>query len=218
MINLIFDYDGTINNCLKTYRPAFGKAYLWLVENGYAEARSFSDEEISFWLGFTGTEMWQRFQPQLSLEVREYCRNIISRETDNQIRSGGAELFEGAEETLMKLKEMNCTLIFLSNCRRHYLEIHNSAFGLDRYFDYFYCAEDFGFIPKYEIFRRFKNNHKGDYIVIGDRFHDIETAVKNNLRSIGCAYGYGSVEELKQADVIVQSVTEIPKAVKEMNK
>lgn len=42
--------------------------------------------------------------------------------------------------------------------------------------------------------------------------------MKNNLRSIGCAYGYGSVEELKQADVIVQSVTEIPKAVKEMNK
>lgn len=130
MINLIFDYDGTINNCLKTYRPAFGKAYLWLVENGYAEARSFSDEEISFWLGFTGTEMWQRFQSQLSLEVREYCRNIISRETDNQIRSGGAELFEGAEETLMKLKEMNCTLIFLSNCRRHYLEIHNSHLDL----------------------------------------------------------------------------------------
>lgn len=218
MINLIFDYDGTLNNCLKTYRPAFNKAYSWLVENGYAEERNFSDRELSFWLGFTGTEMWQRFQPQLPLEVREYCRNIISKETDFQVKDGEAELFEGAVETLLKLKKMNCVLIFLSNCRRHYLEIHNSAFGLDRYFDYFYCAEDFDFIPKYEIFRRFKNNHKGSFIIIGDRFHDIETAVKNNLRSIGCAYGYGSLEELKQADVIVSSVTEILEAVKEINK
>lgn len=218
MINLIFDYDGTLNNCLKTYRPAFNKAYSWLVENGYAEERNFSDREISFWLGFTGTEMWQRFQPHLPLEVREYCHNIISKETDFQVKDGEAELFEGAVETLLKLKKMNCVLIFLSNCRRHYLEIHNSAFGLDRYFDYFYCAEDFDFIPKYEIFRRFKNNHKGSFIIIGDRFHDIETAVKNNLRSIGCAYGYGSLEELKQADVIVSSVTEIPEAVKEINK
>lgn len=218
MINLIFDYDGTLNNCMKTYRPAFSKAYKWLVENGLAEDKKFQDDEISYWLGFTGPEMWSIFQPQLPVETREFCRNIISTETDRLVNSGAAELFEGAEETLAKLKEMGCTLIFLSNCRNHYLESHNKQFGLDRYFDYFYTAEDYDFIPKYEIFRLFKKKHKGDFIVIGDRFHDIETAVENNLKSIGCLYGYGSEKELEAADILINSVTEIPDAVKELIK
>lgn len=212
MTNLIFDYDGTLNNCLKTYRPAFRKAYAWLVENGYAQPREFSYKEISYWLGFTGSEMWERFQPQLPLEIREHCRGIISEETDAQVKNGTAELFPHAEGTLAELKSRGYILIFLSNCRRHYLQIHNQRFHLDRWFDYFYCAEEFGFIPKYEIFRRFRDNHEGDFIVIGDRFHDMETAAKNNLRSIGCAYGYGSPEELASADIIINSVEEIPAA------
>lgn len=216
MINLIFDYDGTLNNCLKTYRPAFRKAYSWLVSNGYAEPHEFSDNEISYWLGFNGAEMWSRFQPQLPIEIRELCRNIISEETDTRICSGAAELFPNAENVLSKLKSTGYTLIFLSNCRRHYWESHNNAFGLDRYFDYVYCAEDFDFIPKYEIFRRFRDKHSGEFIVIGDRFHDIETAVKNGLKSIGCAYGYGSPEELKNADIIIRSVSDIPMAVCEL--
>jgi phosphoglycolate phosphatase len=213
MANLIFDYDGTLNNCLKTYRPAFTKAYKYLVDNKLAEPKEFSDRDISYWLGFTGAEMWATFQPDLPLEIREYCRSIISDETDFQVQNGTAELFPYAEDVLAQLKESGHTLIFLSNCRRRYYETHNKNFGLDRYFDYVYCAEDFGFIPKYEIFRRFRNNHIGDFIVIGDRFHDIETAVKNNLKSIGCTYGYGSADELKDADIKVDSVRDIPDAV-----
>lgn len=216
MINLIFDYDGTLNNCLKTYRPAFNLAYSWLVSHGYAEEKSFSDKEISYWLGFTGSEMWSLFQPQLPVEIREHCRGIISRETDRLIESGCAELFPGTEETLSKLKSEGYQLIYLSNCRQHYLRSHNNMFHLDRWFDYFYCAEDFDFIPKYEIFRKFRSNHDGEFIVIGDRFHDIETAVQNGLKSIGCAYGYGSPKELQKADMIIQSVTDIPKAVRNL--
>ena len=58
--------------------------------------------------------------------------------------------------------------------------------------------------------------HPGQYIVIGDRFHDIETAVKNGLHSIGCAYGYGSAEELSDADITVNDIAGIPKAVEEL--
>ncbi len=213
-MNLIFDYDGTLNNCLKTYRPAFDKAYAWLVENGYAEPKQYSDKEISYWLGFTGVEMWAKFQPQLPFEIREFCRNMISEESNAQITNGNAELFPGAEKVLAQLKNDGHILIFLSNCRKQYLQNHNQTFGLDRYFDVFYCSEEFGNIPKFEIFRKFKDRHKGKYIVIGDRFHDIETAVKNGLKSIGCAYGYGSEEELSQADIIINDVTEIPNAVK----
>lgn len=214
MTNLIFDYDGTLHNCLKIYEPSFRKAFEWLVKNGYAEPHNYSDKEIGYWLGFNSTDMWSMFQPQLSFEVREECRAIIGREMAEQTKNGNAELFSGAIETLDTLKQNGYTLIFLSNCRQRYKNRHNETFGLDRFFDFFYCAEDFNFIPKYEIFQKISPTHDGDYIIIGDRFHDIEVATVNGIKAIGCAYGYGSAEELKNADIIVNDVSEIPSAVK----
>lgn len=71
-------------------------------------------------------------------------------------------------------------------------------------------------MPKYQIFRLFTPLHEGKYIVIGDRFHDIETAVKNGLSSIGCGYGYSDGSELLAADIIVNDITEIPAAVEKL--
>ncbi len=213
MTNLIFDYDGTLHNCLKIYEPSFRKACAWLVENGYAEPKNYSPEEIGYWLGFNSTDMWQMFQPNLPQEQRDICREIIGNEMGAQAEAGNAELFSGAYEVLAELKQHGYTLIFLSNCRRKYQQRHNDMFGLDRYFDYFYCAEEFDFMPKYEIFRKIKPDHSGDFIVIGDRFHDIETAEKNGLKSIGCGYGYGNADELLAADIIVNNILEIPEAV-----
>ncbi len=215
-MNLIFDYDGTLNNCLKTYRPAFNKAYQWLVEHGYAESKTFSDKEISYWLGFTGTEMWKQFMPNLDYDIREFCRNMISTKTINQVKSGNAEWYPHAREILKQLKQDGHTLIFLSNCRRQYLEAHNAVFQLDELFDNFYYAEAFNGIPKYEIFQRFQSEYTGEFVAIGDRFHDIELATKNHLKSIGCLYGYATDGELNQATVLIHDITELPTAIKNL--
>ena len=49
MTNLIFDYDGTIHNCLKIYAPAFRKAYAWLVDNGGEILEDFPPTEEPKW-------------------------------------------------------------------------------------------------------------------------------------------------------------------------
>lgn len=209
MTNLIFDYDGTIHNSMKTYAPAFRNTCRWLYENGYIENSDYSDKQISYWLGFNSTDMWEQFQPELSPTIREKARIMLGEDMAQRVENGEGALFENAENVLETLKNNGYNLIFLSNCRVHYMERHKRVFGLDRFFSYFYCCEDFGFIPKYEIFRKIKPSHDGDFIVIGDRFHDIEMAVKNNLHSIGCGYGYGTPEELSGADVVVNDITEI---------
>lgn len=213
MANLIFDYDGTIHNSMKTYAPAFRKTIKWLSDNGYTEEREYSDNEISYWLGFNSTDMWNAFMPGLDAEIKEKARSILGRDMAQRIRNGEGELYPHTEETLEKLRSAGHTLIFLSNCRIRYMELHKSVFGLDRFFDYFYCCEEFDFLPKYQIFRLFSLQHKGKFIVIGDRFHDIETAVKNGLSSIGCKYGYGSPEELSSADLTVDSIDDLPNAI-----
>ncbi len=212
-MNLIFDYDGTIHNSMKTYAPSFRSTMDWLAQNGFAEPKIYTDNEISYWLGFNSNDMWQNFMPDLDPKIREEARIRLGNDMAHRVENGEGALFDGAEKMLSELKRKGYFLIFLSNCRTSYLERHRKFFALDRFFDSFYCCEEFGFIPKYEIFRKIAHKHSGGYIVIGDRFHDIETAVKNNLPSVGCSYGYGSPEELSAADIIVRSPIEIVSAV-----
>lgn len=217
MTNLIFDYDGTIHNSMKTYAPAFRNTCRWLYENGYTSGlKEYSDKQISYWLGFNSTDMWSQFMPELEQEIREKARIMLGNDMAEKVENGEGALFKYADDVLSELRNNDYNLIFLSNCRVHYMERHKRVFGLDRFFSYFYCCEDFNFIPKYEIFRKIKPAHDGDFIVIGDRFHDIETATKNNLRSIGCGYGYGSPEELEKSDIIVDDIRKIPDAVKSL--
>ena len=157
-MNLIFDYDGTIHNSMKTYAPAFRRTMRWLAENGYTKPKNYTDYEISYWLGFNSNDMWQNFMPGLDKEIRDTARIRLGEDMARRIELGEGELFSGAEEMLSQLKEMGHQLIFLSNCRIHYMERHRRVFALDRFFDCFYCCEEYGFIPKYEIFRKINCN------------------------------------------------------------
>lgn len=216
MANLIFDYDGTLHQSMLTYAPAFRATCKMLADKGYMAEREFTDEEISYWLGFNSTDMWNNFLPDVPADVKENARIFLGQDMGQRVENGEGALYPHAEEVLAELKSQGHTLIFLSNCRVKYMERHSRVFGLHRFFDYFYCCEEFDFIPKYQIFRLFSLQHKGEFIVIGDRFHDIETAEKNGLKSIGCGYGYGKKGELSAADIIVDDITEIPKAVKNL--
>ncbi len=216
MANLIFDYDGTLHQSMLTYAPAFRATCKMLADKGYMAEREFTDEEISYWLGFNSTDMWNNFLPDVPADVKENARIFLGQDMGQRVENGEGALYPHAEEVLAELKSQGHTLIFLSNCRVKYMERHSRVFGLQRFFDYFYCCEEFDFIPKYQIFRLFSLQHKGEFIVIGDRFHDIETAEKNGLKSIGCGYGYGKKGELSAADIIVDDITEIPQAVKNL--
>ena len=206
---IIFDYDGTLHNSIKIYEPAFMKAYDYLVANGYANKREFEEEEISRFLGLSATDMWNTFMPNLPKNEKEKCSSIIGESMIEYIDKGKAKLYDGTIETLNKLNEYGYKLIFLSNCKSSYMNKHIERFNLDKYFIDFYCSEDFDFISKYEIFRLIKGKYQGEFIVVGDRFVDMELAKKHNLFSIGCGYGYGNNDELKDADYIIDNINEI---------
>lgn len=209
--NIIFDYDGTLHESIVIYAPAFRKAYQYLVENKLAEDRFYSDEEISKWLGYSSKDMWNSFMPNIHPEIKEHCSSIIGSSMLTYIKEGKAKLYEGSIETLQYLKENGYVLIFLSNCKTAYMEAHIEAFSLDKYFDRFYCTEQYNFIPKYEIFEKIKLENEGEFIVVGDRFQDVEIAEKHNLKSIGCSYGYGDETELEKATWKIADIREIKK-------
>lgn len=53
-------------------------------------------------------------------------------------------------------------------------------------------------------------------VLTGDRREDVEAARRNSLRAIGAGYGYGTRDELKDADTIAANASEIPGLVAEV--
>lgn len=209
MSNLIFDYDGTLHDCSVIYCPAFRKAYDTLAERGYVEERNWSEEEITPWLGYSAKEMWDSFVPDLPQTEKDRCSRLIGNEMLSLVQRGEAKLYADVPELLDILKAQGHTLLFLSNCKTAYLNAHREQFKLDRWFSRYYCTEQYGWIPKTDIFPEIQKDISGKYIVIGDRFHDIEVAERFGLFSIGCTYGYGTAEEMSKATVTADSPLKI---------
>ena len=216
MKTLIFDYDGTLHDCLKIYQPAFLKMYEQLVVDGYAQAKKFTADEISQWLGMTAGEMWESFMPALSAKEKQKYSRMIGQEMDRLIAEQKAELYPESLAVLRELKDAGYHLIFLSNCRHDYMEAHKAQFGLEDYFTAFYCAEDFGWQPKYEIFKTISKEYPGEFVAIGDRYHDLALAKENELPSVGCLYGYGRAGELSAATAQISSLTELSAALEKL--
>lgn len=216
MANIILDYDGTVHDCAKIYVPAFYIGYKYLTDKGLAPVHEYSYEEVSSYLGYSVKDMWNKFMPELAEEEKNICGKIISDEMMKLITDGKSILYKGTEDVLQNLKKSGHNLIFLSNCMHDYMEAHRKVHRLDRFYCDFYCTEDFGFKSKPEIFTSIAKKHTGNFIIVGDRYLDLETAWKHNLKSIGCTYGYCEPHELDNADIMVSDISEIPSAVEKL--
>ncbi|MFZ5974823.1 MAG: HAD family hydrolase [Bacillota bacterium] len=206
---IFFDYDGCLHDSMAIYAPAFNRAYDFLVRTGKAEPREWRDDEISRWLGLNCIEMWEAFLPGADDDTRSQCMQIIKEAQKELIEQGRAVLYPGALEALSYLKGKGYRLVFISNCRKYYMDGHAKAFGLDAYFDELACSEGYGAVPKHEILRRVKERYPMDMAIVGDRALDMEAGRANGIHTIGCSYGFAREGELDGADAVISDITEL---------
>ena len=212
MVNLLFDYDGTLHDSLRIYAPALQTAYDRLVRLGYVPARRWSADEVRQWIGLSPGEMWGRFLPGLPLAEKQTSGALIGDRMLALIRQGQAQLYPGVPEVLDRLRDLGYRLLLLSNCPVSYLEAHAAFFHLGRYFHGLFCGEQFGYRPKHEICRELQARYGGGFLAVGDRRQDMDIARRNGLPFIGCAYGYAAPGELDGADRLIGSPSELPAA------
>lgn len=206
---LIFDYDGTIHDSLAIYKPAFLKAYDFLVSKGVRNNKMFEDSEISRYLGMSPKAMWEDFGKDLDEALKKEASNIITQEMAYQIENHQASLYPGALKVLKALKDKGYNLVFLSNCKTNYMKHHNQIFNLSHYFVDMISGEMFDFLPKDEILKKMIHLYKNPLAVVGDRIHDLKAAKENDLLMVGCLYGFGSEKELEGADYHINDINEL---------
>lgn len=129
------------------------------------------------------------------------------------------QLYEGIPKMLRSLKARGLKLAVASSKPTVFVERILEYFKIDKFFDVVVGSElDGTRVKKDEVIREALLRLFGDLPVkceevymIGDRRFDIEGARAMRVESVGVTYGYGSMEELKEAkaDYIVRSVEEL---------
>lgn len=125
------------------------------------------------------------------------------------------KVYDDIPQLLQTLKENGKHLVVATSKPEEYSIKIIEHFGLSKYFD-FVCGSlmDESRSKKDEVIAYALQNcnlgesDKDRVLMVGDRFHDIEGAKKNGLKSCGVLFGYGTRSELENAgaDFIAESV------------
>jgi len=206
---LIFDLDGTLFQTHAVSLPAVQEVF-----------RSFDlpvppAEKILSFFGRPGTEWQPWLRSQCPPERADALVAAVDRREMEMIAERG-QLYPGAREALEALREMVAQMAICTNGPHDYVETVLQSQSVAAFFDVVrYRRPDDQGKPQMvaELLERVVARPA---LVIGDRWDDIIAAHENGLRAIGAGYGYGSLEELGEADALAHEIGELPRLVGEM--
>lgn len=131
------------------------------------------------------------------------------------------KVYDGIPQMLRKLKLKGKRLAVSSSKPQVFVERILDHFDLRKYFDVVVGSElDGRRVEKEEVVEEALRQLLGErkyrheeVVIIGDRKFDVEGGLAHDITTMAVAYGYGSMEELKEAkaEYIVRSVQELEK-------
>ncbi|MBR4157960.1 MAG: HAD hydrolase-like protein [Oscillospiraceae bacterium] len=126
------------------------------------------------------------------------------------------EPYPGIPEMVHALCEAGKHLQIASSKPRPYVLQILGDYGILNCFENIVASEFDGSLSKKadvieELLRRLseENADRDRIIMVGDRHYDVRGAHEHGLQCIGVRYGYGSAEELEEADYVVDSAEEM---------
>ncbi|MCB0507772.1 MAG: HAD hydrolase-like protein [Chitinophagales bacterium] len=194
MQHFIFDLDGTLSNpeigILNGYRYTFEKLGMPIP----------SDEKLKTLIGPPLRIIFENFygltssEADFAIETYRHYYNELGGAYENQ-------LYDGIKNLLHSLAKEN---------KQMHIATHKGAmadkilhhFEIDQYFTHIqHYNEEKNIITKEKmialILEAENVQDKNEVVMIGDRHSDIEAAHFHQIKSVAVAYGFGSVEELK---------------------
>ena len=190
--HVYFDLDGTLTDPYEGITRCIVYAL---------ETLGFPRPDDDYLYGCIGPPLWDTF-PDLVGE--ELTRKAVDLYRERFVEVGWRENvpYAGIHETLAAVAAAGHTL-FVATAKPH---VHAARivehFGMGEFIHNVYGSElDGTRATKTELLKFAIEKNPGDVerIMIGDRKHDLVGAIANDMRAIGAAWGYGSIEELEQA-------------------
>lgn len=208
---IIFDLDGTLVDSCKDITLALNHCFQQKGISG------FSPEEVKKMVGEGVNRLIEKALQikKVSFAMEEMVECFIN--YYRQHIADYSEVYPGVKETLEKLKAFKKAIV--SNKTTELTVKTVEHLGLLKYFD-FVAGSDFfserkpSPLPIIETIKKF-NTTASATLVVGDSEIDIETAKAAGVKSVAVTYGYREKELLKNADFIIDKISDLINIVKE---
>jgi phosphoglycolate phosphatase len=195
--NVLFDLDGTLTD------PAEGmtRCFHYALERMSAPLPTRAELQLHI-----GPPLRSTFSLILKTTDRLTIERAVSlyRERFAEVGMFENELFEGIPEMLASLRAQSKRLFVATSKVQLYTERILEHFDLSAYFDGVYGSHPDGRLDnKSDLIRHILASESlpaQETLMVGDRKYDIAGAKENDCLAAGVTYGYGSAEELTEAE------------------
>ncbi|MDO5695634.1 MAG: HAD family hydrolase [Eubacteriales bacterium] len=191
---IYFDFDGTLQDTLAVDLMVINAVYDEVRARYGCPVTPVDEATLRRWLGHRPADFWHEFLPGVPEAVKQEANERIGERMRTAIAAGNF-LFPGAETILQTLWERGIHIVILSNCYRAYADAVTARYDLTRFIDDFLCAEDYDWMPKHRILAADLPRRTGPFLMVGDRFGDMEAGHKNGVDTAFCTYGTGAPSE-----------------------
>jgi len=200
---LLFDLDGTLYRSESSFVPTMRSVY---AEYGlpYPSDRAILGQVGEPFPVFLDWLVGQGFSSHREALARRIAELELA-----SIPERGA-LFPGVRETLSLLRRGGYDIGLCTNGDRRYANTVLTTCGILDMFDALQTNDAEG-TTKTELVRDLLQRvPHGRAFMIGDRYHDVLAGRENGCTVIAAAYGYGTEEELVDADRRISAFSELP--------
>lgn len=202
---VIFDLDGTMWDSSVCVTAAYNRG---LERMGYDLRLTVDDVRAA--MGKTMTEIAHMYFDALGPEKAEEIMIRCIEEEMEYLKTAGGEVYDGLEDTILKLKDRGCFLACVSNCQSGYIEEFYRHSGLGKYFDDTECWGGTGMLKSENIKLVISRNGIDKAVYVGDTKGDYDSAMAAGIGFIHAAYGYGTVPN---GTAKIDSIRELPELI-----
>lgn len=205
---ICFDMDGTLSDS----GPGITRCADYALRKMGVETAG--PDSLRYFIGPPLTESFGVMNGMNDADVEQAIRYFRERYAEKGIQEH--EPYPGIPETVRALRGAGKHLQIASSKPRPYILRILTEYGIIDCFENIVGSEFDGRLSKKtevlaELLRRLDEAgaDRSDVIMIGDRHYDVRGAHEHGLPCVGVRYGYGSAEELAEAEYTVGSAQEL---------
>ncbi|KGX91825.1 HAD hydrolase-like protein [Pontibacillus marinus] len=206
---IIFDMDGTLFQTDKILELSLEDAFNRLRAQGEWDIETPIDQYREI-MGVPLPKVWEALLPHHSIEVREQTDAYFLERLLENIKSGKGALYPNVKEVLSHLVDHEYSIFIASNGLKEYLEAIVSYYHLDQWVTETFSIQQIDSLHKSDLVKSIMDKHQvTNAAIVGDRLSDIKAAKDNGLISIGCNFDFAREDELAQADMVIDDLSEL---------